>query len=873
MIGEALFVTIVIPTHNRIAMLRQTLDGLAAQTYPPDHIEVVVVADGCIDRTVETLSRYNAPFALRVLELQGEGAARARNAGAAAALHALLLFLDDDIEATPYLVEAHVRAHQGARGQVVIGYSPPVSVRPSGLFEITLRNSWEEMFQEMRKPGHRFTYRDLLSGNVSIDAELFARVGGFDTTFNATARDDFELGARLITMGASFAFAAHAVGYHHDNSDLDRACQRKLREGAADVLFGRRHPELRSTLPLANIGVRLSRLGSVLRTLAFYEPAAGDALAVLRLQTLLSVLERLRLRRYWRSILSLVLDYWYWRGVAEGVGTKRALTKLLQGEPAQAYKGPEIDIDLREGIEAAERRLDEERPHGVRIRFGILPIGRIPAQVGAERLRAAHLRPFLAKDVAWQLLAALAMDKATGGTATSIHETSLHEGSFPRQQPPGRSRSASTAIKVLEIELSKAIEPVQGISGYAALRILVRLQGRPIGWVWVDGLRNPVVSPERIYAAIADQLAWDLLPLTLLEGIGESGNECAVASPVSVVVCTRDRADQLHGCLQALLALDYPSFEVIVVDNASRTGDTAAIAAGFPVRYVREDRPGLDWARNRGIAEARHAIVAFTDDDARPDPGWLTALTRAFADAEVMAVTGLVAPAELDTEAQIRFELGYGGMGHGFQVRTINRATLTKPASLLWASSFGVGANMAFRRSVLDAVGPFDVALDVGTPSGGCGDVEMLHRIVARGYTIVYEPGALVWHMHRRDAAALRRLMYDNGRGFGSYLLTCARNRTLSRPAILGFAVRHWLGWWLIRRLLRPHGFPRHLVMFELAGALRSPKAYRAAQVLARHIARDGESNVRSRAVDHELPGPAEMDSALASGHHINETP
>ncbi len=92
---------------------------------------------------------------------------------------------------------------------------------------------------------------------------------------------------------------------------------------------------------------------------------------------------------------------------------------------------------------------------------------------------------------------------------------------------------------------------------------------------------------------------------------------------------------------------------------------------------------------------------------------------------------------------------------------------------LLWASGFGVGVNMAFRREVLDAIGGFDVALDVGTPSRGGGDVALFHRFVARGYTLHYDPSALVWHTHRRQFAALHRQVYDNGRSFGCYLIRC----------------------------------------------------------------------------------------------------
>jgi GT2 family glycosyltransferase len=164
---------------------------------------------------------------------------------------------------------------------------------------------------------------------------------------------------------------------------------------------------------------------------------------------------------------------------------------------------------------------------------------------------------------------------------------------------------------------------------------------------------------------------------------------------------------------------------------------------------------------------------------------------------------------------------------------------------LLWASNFGVGANMAFRREIFRSIGFFDPALDVGTPSGGGGDVEMFHRLVANGNTLVYEPAALVWHQHRRQAAGLRKLIFDNGRSFGGYLLTCMRKENLSRGSILYFAVRHWLWAWLIYRLLKPGSYPRSLVWIELTGALLSPLAYLLAQANARRL--DGLSRAERR--------------------------
>lgn len=393
------------------------------------------------------------------------------------------------------------------------------------------------------------------------------------------------------------------------------------------------------------------------------------------------------------------------------------------------------------------------------------------------------------------------------------------------------------AVKLIEVEFSEEINPIRGLERYDKIRILARYRGVPLKWVEIfNSPWLPIIGADRVRAAIFQQAREELTKAILAENLGLQAEPNSVLPPISVVICTRDRTDLLKGALEAILAVDYPNREIIVVDNAPSNTSTAELVARLPVRYVKEERPGLDWARNRGIAEASHEIVAFTDDDVRPDRGWLRGIAAGFADGEIMAVSGLVAPAELETEAQIQYEFGYGGMLqylHPFKVDGSKLAT----KNLLWASAYGVGANMAFRRQVFEAVGNFDPALDVGTPTRGAGDIEMFHRILAKGYSTFYEPTAFVWHVHRRSGDALSKQLRDNGRGFGAYLLTCDRNRTVGRLELVKFAVSEWLNWWLLRRLRQPGWFPRKLVASELLGALQSPFAYRDAQLQAQRLA------------------------------------
>jgi glycosyltransferase involved in cell wall biosynthesis len=308
------------------------------------------------------------------------------------------------------------------------------------------------------------------------------------------------------------------------------------------------------------------------------------------------------------------------------------------------------------------------------------------------------------------------------------------------------------------------------------------------------------------------------------------GDELTVYPAISVIVCTRDRPQLLRGCLVTLARLDYPDYEVIVVDNASREVDTFQVVAATPFRYVREGRPGLNWARNRGACEARHEVIAYIDDDARADPGWLRGLALAFAGTPVAAVTGLVLPADLTTPAQRLFE-DYSGMGKGLQARLFHRASM-RPRELIAAHNLGVGTNMAFRRAAWTAVGGFDTALDVGTPARGAGDIDMFHRILMAGLWMCYQPEAIVRHHHRSDLKGLERQLYDNGCSFGVYLIRVWNARQVGRRAVARYAAGWLLGWVvgrLLEGLLGLQRFSLRLLWAELWGALHAPWAYRAA--------------------------------------------
>jgi GT2 family glycosyltransferase len=365
------------------------------------------------------------------------------------------------------------------------------------------------------------------------------------------------------------------------------------------------------------------------------------------------------------------------------------------------------------------------------------------------------------------------------------------------------------SIRVVDLEASVPLPVLELGAGVSGLLALVRWHGQPAGLLRLQVQDR--VPAQALQAAIEAQVP---RPPPLPVGAG--------GGPVSIVVCTRDRPQELDRCLRALRVHAAAGHEVIVVDNAPSDGSTAKVVASHGCRYLCEPEPGLNRARNRGFAAAHHDLVAFTDDDCAPDPGWVEALVAPYADAEVAATTGLVMPLELETAAQESFE-AYSANRRIFEPRLYRRST-TPPSA---AGVAGLGANMSFRRATLVGLGGFDPRFDGGTPTLSGGDTEMFARLLGAGGTIAYRPDALVWHRHRRDLPSLRRVVFGYGAGvFAVFAKRLAEDRDIG---VLLTAPRWLLGpplkaaWNALRG--RP-ATPAGLVAAELWGALHGPWRY-----------------------------------------------
>ena len=237
-----------------------------------------------------------------------------------------------------------------------------------------------------------------------------------------------------------------------------------------------------------------------------------------------------------------------------------------------------------------------------------------------------------------------------------------------------------------------------------------------------------------------------------------------VPPKVSVLICTRNRPQDLVHALPTVLANDYPDFEVIVVDQSDGR-ETAAIVLALQgrcpaLRYVPTETRGLSAARNLAVGLAQGEIIAFTDDDCEAPPGWIAAIARVFADnLEFGLIFGQVhmLPEHLGRDVSVPCLY--------FDARRI----LTR------GEVFGMGANMAFRRSAWDRVGVYDTALGVGGIFPGGEDFDFSYRAQRLGLTTVAEPSVVLVHRAFRTEDRWHAVLRSYGAGDAAFYAKHAR--------------------------------------------------------------------------------------------------
>jgi glucosyl-dolichyl phosphate glucuronosyltransferase len=298
---------------------------------------------------------------------------------------------------------------------------------------------------------------------------------------------------------------------------------------------------------------------------------------------------------------------------------------------------------------------------------------------------------------------------------------------------------------------------------------------------------------------------------------------------ISAVVCTHNRAEYLEKALASLAGQSLPvsEFEVLVVDNASTDGTphvVEALAGAMPnLRYLREDRLGLSWARNAGAHAARAPFLAFLDDDARAGPIWLERLLHLFEGTNP-------APACIGGRVWLDWDGGppswlppryyslYTFVDHGDEDRPLGER------------EYLVGANIAFHRDILLSLGGFDPNLGrKGSMLLSGEESALVGKIRERGLPIHYAASASVWHavppMRRRRLWVWSRMFWD---GASQPLIDSGVNRTRGHYVRQGYLDLRRMASFLVRAWLMRGGGGRErrveslLAVVQRAGRLRT---------------------------------------------------
>ncbi len=267
---------------------------------------------------------------------------------------------------------------------------------------------------------------------------------------------------------------------------------------------------------------------------------------------------------------------------------------------------------------------------------------------------------------------------------------------------------------------------------------------------------------------------------------------------ITVGVATCGRPDALERCLRALAAQSAAPSEVIIVDQAPSESSRAVIAAsGLPAAHLEQAKLGVSVSRNLALSSATQSVLAVTDDDCAPDPGWLAAVGRAL-DREPRsdAVTGPILPLGEAPPNTIAISLREADV-------SVDHSAPTIP----W--DVGSGGNFAARVSLLRDCGGWDERLGPGSRGRAAEDAELIYRLLLASARIRYEPTAVVRHEWQTPA------------------------RRLETRWSYGYGVGAMCGLWLARRdayALRMLAAYSRLHIRPLFGAVRRRERYRAAE-------------------------------------------
>jgi GT2 family glycosyltransferase len=338
--------SVVMPTHGRRTSLVRVLRALADQQLDAGAFEVIVVCDGDIDGSVDACRGLapSLPYQLRILEQDNEGPAAARNRGIDTATGELIVFLDDDVLPDPTLIADHLAAHAGRTHVATIG--PLLHPADSTL---SLWGAWEQrmlsrQYDEIVAGRWQATYRQFYTGNAAVRKRDILAAGGFDPSFKRA--EDVELALRLQEQGTEFVFLPTARGLHYVQRTFKAWLRVPAAYAAADVAMAAAgRPWI-----LPGVAWEFQFRRRVVRTVTLL--CAGRAVTPLVISGLGSVVrlaDRVHLRALGDPLCSLIFNLEYYSGLAEALGGRELLLRLLRHWHIRRTLGLGPDVSRPEG--------------------------------------------------------------------------------------------------------------------------------------------------------------------------------------------------------------------------------------------------------------------------------------------------------------------------------------------------------------------------------------------------------------------------------------------------------------------------------------------------------------------------------------------
>lgn len=305
-------VSVIIPTYNRCRSVERILRALTSQSFPFQYFEVIVSVDGSTDSTQDMVATFKSDFKLIHIWQPKSGRAAACNRGIQSAIGDIIILLDDDMEPSPQLIEAHYNSHLGNSHLGIIGAAP------INLNEYTpphihyIGSKFNTHLEKISSPNYNFTIRDFYSGNFSIRREVLLEVGVFNEAFEIYGNEDLELAWRFLKNGIKLTYSANAYCTQHYEKDFTALTRDTIAKGTTAVLLAKMHPETYTYLRISKydqVSWKWRSIRSFLLKSSLLFPSIKSLII------LLSKLIEKAHPSYLDTYYFLSLDYFFWLGV------------------------------------------------------------------------------------------------------------------------------------------------------------------------------------------------------------------------------------------------------------------------------------------------------------------------------------------------------------------------------------------------------------------------------------------------------------------------------------------------------------------------------------------------------------------------------